>query len=642
MDVNDPSFVSWEEHIIRHERGNRVTHFYLKGVSGDVVLAVIGTERSVRHMTYVVSDDFIQFYDLERSVNVCRKWRARREVVEWLDSLVSRHRVPYSDISNTPTDSRQALGSLEVSMAGRKTCFPDHMVPRKLKVQNSDIVWSGVAWICAKQLKHYPAFDRNGTTIAVHSFVFIMGEEGQYLGYLEDIYEDKKGLKKVKVRWFLHNKEVEDLIPQLNPHPREVFITPHVQVISAECIDGPATVLTPKHYEKFVSAVAPTSPGIHMCFRQFRNNKIKPFTLPKLCGYSNQAILSSLDCSLVPKQKLKRHKLHVEDEEEFAHDDSVRVGSKRNRSHKEHQGPVTGSSGVRNSLPRNQLTKCEPNYPKLKLRFSRKMMGIKIVEPQVQCPVSFKVDEKIELLCQDSGIRGCWFRCKILQASEKRLKVHYNDVQDADESGNLEEWVLASRVAAPDKLGMRCSGRLTIRPRPPEDFTDCTLEVGAAVDAWWSDGWWEGVITGFDTSGNDAVHVYFPGEDKFLKLKRTNLRTSRDWVGNRWVDIKPKPDILSYLSENVSPSLKLSMCSTSAEASECGGSALLEPKVFTTPKLEAVEEDKQASPNLAIHNDLLEKMKGVNFSKQSCSDDEDEDGDNNNNGDLDSANQRCD
>ena len=131
------------------------------------------------------------------------------------------------------------------------------------------------------------------------------------------------------------------------------------------------------------------------------------------------------------------------------------------------------------------------------------------------------------------------------------------------------------------------------------------------------------------------------GEDKFLKLKRMNLRTSRDWVGNIWVDIKPKPDILSYLSENVSPSLKLSMCSTSAEVSECGGSALLEPKVFTTPKLEAVEEDKQASPNLAIPNDL-EKMKGVNFSKQSCSDDEDEDGDNNNNGDLDSANQRCD
>lgn len=38
---------------------------------------------------------------------------------------------------------------------------------RKLKAQNSDIEWSGVAWICTKQLKHYPAFCRNGTTIAV-------------------------------------------------------------------------------------------------------------------------------------------------------------------------------------------------------------------------------------------------------------------------------------------------------------------------------------------------------------------------------------------------------------------------------------------------------------------------------------------
>jgi hypothetical protein len=58
---------------------------------------------------------------------------------------------------------------------------------------------------------------------------------------------------------------------------------------------------------------------------------------------------------------------------------------------------------------------------------------------------------------------------------------------------------------------MRCSGRLTIRPSPPEDFTDCKLEVGAAVDAWWSDGWWEGVITRVDISGNDTLHVYFPG-----------------------------------------------------------------------------------------------------------------------------------
>lgn len=67
------------------------------------------------------------------------------------------------------------------------------------------------------------------------------------------------------------------------------------------------------------------------------------------------------------------------------------------------------------------------------------------------------------------------------------------------------------RVAAPDKLGMRCSGRLMIRPCRPNDPTESTFEVGVPVDAWWCDGWWEGVVTGVNISGNDILQVYFPG-----------------------------------------------------------------------------------------------------------------------------------
>ena len=63
----------------------------------------------------------------------------------------------------------------------------------------------------------------------------------------------------------------------------------------------------------------------------------------------------------------------------------------------------------------------------------------------------------------------------------------------------------------PDKLGMRYSGRLTVRPDPPSSQTALVLKVGAAVDAWWSDGWWEGVITGVNSSGDDNLQVYFPG-----------------------------------------------------------------------------------------------------------------------------------
>lgn len=101
MSEDNQGFVAWEEHIVCNERGNRVIHFYLKDVSGDSVLAVIGTERSVRHMTYVVSDEFMRLHGFEKSIIACTKWRARREVVDWLTSLVSRHLVPYSDISST-------------------------------------------------------------------------------------------------------------------------------------------------------------------------------------------------------------------------------------------------------------------------------------------------------------------------------------------------------------------------------------------------------------------------------------------------------------------------------------------------------------------------------------------------------------
>ncbi|KAK9268252.1 hypothetical protein L1049_010695 [Liquidambar formosana] len=413
------------------------------------------------------------------------------------------------------------------------------------------------------------------------------------------------------------------VISQLNPHPREVFITPHVQVISAECIDGPATVLTPKHYEKCLAVVPHTlSSGVYMCFRQLKNNKVKPFTLTKLRGYSNQAIFSFLSGSLASKQKVKCHKLNGQEEDDFTHEDPVRHDPKRKRSCKEHQRFET--SGVTNSTPGSQITKCESAYPKLKFRLSRGPMGIKFVGPQTQtqtqpqCPLSFKVDEKIELLCQDSGIRGCWFRCKVLRTSQKHLKVQYDDVQDVEGSGNLEEWVPASRVAAPDKLSMRCPGRLTIRPRPSEDSRCCSFKVGAPVDAWWCDGWWEGVVTQVDISGKDSLQVYFPGEDKFQTLRKNDIRTSRDWVGNTWVDVKARPDIICDISATVSPGMKLPMSSTMGEASECGGSALLDHKVPIASKLEAVEEDKQELHGLLTSDDLLENVKQVNLRKQSC------------------------
>ncbi|KAL5157758.1 DUF724 domain-containing protein 3 [Glycine soja] len=588
-------FVTWEEQVICQERGNRVIHFYLKDALGNSVLAVVGTERSVRHMMYVAPDHFLQAYGSTQPINAF-KWRARREVVDWLTCLVSRNQSHHAGVQlEHSAQADESLKTLTPGINVNNRILPDKMISRKLKFQSSDIEWSGFSWFCAKQLKHYSGFCRNGTTINVHSFVYIMAEEeNHYLGYLEDMYEDKKRQKKVKVRWFHRGQEVKHVIAQLKLQEGEVFITPHVQVISAECVNGPATVLTPKHYEKYLAAVSHTSLSeIHMCFRQFKNNKLKPFALTKLRGYSNQSVVSSLNSSTHSKRKAKFEKSHTGDDENFTQDDPLRSSNKRVRSSKDHV-LEKGFAGLQISLPTKEMAKCEPKYPSLKLKLSRKTMGIKVIGPKPQ--LSFQVGAKIEVLCQDSGIRGCWFRCKILSMSPRLLKVQYDDLLEIDGPQKLEEWVPASRVAAPGKLGMRCSGRLTVRPCPPEYNTGHTFEIGAPVDAWWCDGWWEGVITAVNVSGDGILQVYTPGEERFLKVEKKNIRISRDWINNRWVDIQGKPDICSYLSSNVRSSIRMSANSAAVDASMSDCSAILESKASTIAKVEVA---KKVEPELS-------------------------------------------
>ncbi|MFQ6641983.1 hypothetical protein Gotur_017054 [Gossypium turneri] len=49
---------------------------------------VIGSQRSVRHMFYVVAEEFVRVYVAENSNHAGFKWRSRREVVDWLTSMI--------------------------------------------------------------------------------------------------------------------------------------------------------------------------------------------------------------------------------------------------------------------------------------------------------------------------------------------------------------------------------------------------------------------------------------------------------------------------------------------------------------------------------------------------------------------------
>lgn len=93
------------------------------------------------------------------------------------------------------------------------------------------------------------------------------------------------------------------------------------------------------------------------------------------------------------------------------------------------------------------------------------------------------------------------------------------------------------------------------------------------------------------------------GEANFLTVKRENIRVSKDWVENKWVDVNPKPDILSCISTIVNPTLIPCGGSTKGDASGSGSRKSVEHKVPLTSKLETIIEDDQELSGSAMTND---------------------------------------
>lgn len=559
-------YVGWQEEYVSNDRGSRVVHYYLKDRHGKAKLAVVGTERSLRHMVYVVSEEFLHLTNNSKSnSSSSMKWRSRREVVDWLDSLLSKPRPTSSgdhntNITKSPRSNLSLMSDTDVSnddMVGPANHIhssKDQLHKRPIATSR-DVVWVGSSRICRKQLAHYRSFCRNGSTISVHDFVYTRAEGREHcIAYLEDMFEDSKARKLVRVQWFHKANEVLENIPPPVPHARELFFASSSQVLNVKCVDGLATVLTPEHYEE-CCAKLPTEAAaqLYMCYRQFDNGVIKSFDLSQLEGYWHQKVLSSTDVLLLrfsPKHDLTSDSWDLDEEQETKLSTGLSKGPRKSRSSRRRSGALSHSGrhvDAPDSLYRLSVSAevDEDNNCTLDTTPPIKSMVEKSKEYlhlQGLADSNFNIGDKVELLSQDSGIRGCWFKCTVLSKQPHRLKVRYEDVQNEDESDNLEEWIPAFRVAAPDKFGIRNPGRLTIRPYPPEEETSRSIVVGTAVDAWWNDGWWEGVVVMIHEQ-EAQVHVYFPGENEKSIFKTRDLRFSRDWVNNQWTLVKEAPDV---------------------------------------------------------------------------------------------------
>ncbi|KAG8047345.1 hypothetical protein GUJ93_ZPchr0008g13725 [Zizania palustris] len=386
-------------------------------------------------------------------------------------------------------------------------CDQDVSPASLIRKNTKDLTWLGPARFCEKRWKHYRSFCRRGITISVHNFVYILSEEKKRLiAYVEDLYEDTNSINMVMVRWFDKVDEVCVELP-LDVGDREIFFSIGLQDLSVECIDGLAAVLSTQHFEKFQSGPQNSFWQPYICRRQIDDDVVKPFDVTQLQGYWNQEVLKTI----------------------FNAASSLKVRFKLSRG-------ASGSDG-------GQKRKRDAFGGDADLQQCLRSAGFD--SDTLDNDLEHKTQKQIypgshvEVLSQDSGIRGCWFRCFILKRHGDKIKVRYEDLHDADETGNLEEWVLLTRIAKPDQLGIRISGRPMVRPHHVQHSKGrCSFDVGSVVDAWWNSGWWEGIVW---QQGNDGrLQVFFPGEKQMADFCEDDLRHSLEWVGGKWNSLGEK------------------------------------------------------------------------------------------------------
>ncbi|CAG7904098.1 unnamed protein product [Brassica rapa] len=500
-------YCGWNERHVRNAKGKVEARYYLERKDGGVDLAVVGrVKSSSKRMSFR--------YALKENHSVLKKLGSVEDVKGWLDSIVSGEMPHVADVPAT-TMTEQAAGGFNIrtSMSG-KYQKPIH--------PTIDFSWMGSSWTCRKRRRHYPSFSRNGVKVSVNDFVYVLAEQNKRLvAYLEDLYEDSKGNKMVVVRWFHKTDEVGVVLSD-ETVDREIFFSLCLQDIKIECIDGLATVLSPQHYDKFLKLPMSVQLPPFFCQKIYGDDGLKPYDITQLQGYWRQEMLRYLNVSNF-KSGEGAQALGTDSATGASLVGCVGIRSKRRRS----------ADGITDD--------CKASPDSVDVEASEASMC-----KEEKDGYYLKKGSLVEVLSQDSGIRGCWLKALIVKKHKDKVKVQYQDITDADdESKKLEEWILASRVADCDQLGLRTAGRKIVRPvlKPSNENNVCAVGVGMPVDVWWCDGWWEGIVV--DKVSEEKFEVYLPGEKKMSSFHRSDLRQSMEWSSDEWVHIKSRSDIVS-------------------------------------------------------------------------------------------------
>ncbi|XP_073124081.1 protein AGENET DOMAIN (AGD)-CONTAINING P1 isoform X2 [Henckelia pumila] len=133
----------------------------------------------------------------------------------------------------------------------------------------------------------------------------------------------------------------------------------------------------------------------------------------------------------------------------------------------------------------------------------------------------FKKGAEIEISSNDVGFRGSWYAGTVLKPPEndkgKKVLVEYKTLMKSESS--------AKRLREEVEL-------VQLRPAPPPEKR-LKYKFSEEVDAWYNEGWWEGIVT--ELSGDDKYAVFFRSTKEQLHFRAREMRLHREWVYGKWV-----------------------------------------------------------------------------------------------------------
>ncbi|CAH8384023.1 unnamed protein product [Eruca vesicaria subsp. sativa] len=146
--------------------------------------------------------------------------------------------------------------------------------------------------------------------------------------------------------------------------------------------------------------------------------------------------------------------------------------------------------------------------------------------PEIHLPPFLKPGAAVEISSDESGFRGSWYLGKLVttvpsdSSTTTRCEVEYTTLFfDKEGRKRLKEVVDVAQLRPPV-------------PEVAEREKRRDVKVGEEVDAFYSDGWWEGTVT--EVLGDGRFSVYFRASKEQIRFRRDELRFHREWVNGVW------------------------------------------------------------------------------------------------------------